>query len=116
MKPQRKGEQAARRRASPTSKMKFAEAASRQGSAKGSLSQGRLWINGQLAYSSENPSTSAAGYTVNPGLTVHLNAGQKVSFLLERYNVAVNGISVGWGTTDGSLPMNAIPTSQLYPQ
>ncbi len=83
---------------------------------EGSLSQGRLWINGQLVYSSENPTSSFGGVNVNPGVTLHLDAGQKATFLLERYNVAFNGISVGWATADGTLPMNSIPTTQLFPQ
>jgi hypothetical protein len=83
---------------------------------EGSLSQARMWVNGQLVYSSEEPTSSAGGYAVNPGVTVHLDAGQKVAFLLERYNVAFNGMNVGWGTADGALSMNLVPTSQMSPQ
>jgi hypothetical protein len=82
---------------------------------EGSLSQGRLWVDGQLVYDSEKPTQSNGGYSVNAGVTLNLVAGRKVAIKLERYNVAYNGIALGWGLADGSLPMHAVPTSQMSP-
>jgi hypothetical protein len=74
-----------------------------------------LWVNDQLVYSAELPTQSVGGFNINSGVKIRLEAGQRVSIRLERYNVPFNGIELGWGLADGSLPMHGIPTSQLLP-
>jgi hypothetical protein len=83
---------------------------------EGSEAQARLWVNDQLVYNSELSSQAVGGFNINNGVKIRLESGQRVSIRLERYNVPLNGIDLGWGLADGSMPVHGVPTSQLIPQ
>lgn len=75
----------------------------------------RLWVDGKLVYDYEQRATFE-GNRINPGVTLQLQAGAKVSIVFERYNVANSGIHIAWKLAGQSAPMRSIPSSQLSPE
>lgn len=80
-----------------------------------SAQQARLWVDGKLVFDSSQSSADQFGHRVNPGSSLRLQAGQRVSIVFERYNAAESGIALGWAVPEASLPMSPIPSSQLFP-
>jgi hypothetical protein len=79
-----------------------------------SQSQGRIWIDGKLAYDSEANNMKSNGFNMNSKNYINLSRGKKVSVRIERFNVVNNGFSLGWAFKNPLAQMHEIPTSQLF--